>query len=164
MMGGMRVDKAVRFFIDADSFPRQGRELLVRIAIKRGIKCIFVANRKLPIQVSSLIQMVEVCQGKDIADQYILAQVQGQDIVFTRDILLAEKLAHRSIFVMNHFGECFTTENIAERRSLRDFSLMAHEQGLVKTPKSSHYGQRELAQLANSIDSQLSHVIKQCDQ
>lgn len=144
-------------FIDADSFPALARDLVIRMAKKRNWLCCFAANRPLPIKAQENIQLVQVPSGKDMADHYISSHAGIYDIVLTRDILLAEILVAKEVTVINHLGVVFDESNMAERRSIRDFSFLAHQYGLVKTQqKKSLYGQKELGNLANSLDRMMN--------
>lgn len=148
-------------FIDADSFPSASRDLIIRMAQKRQWQCCFAANRPLPIKSDPSIRMVIVPAGKNMADRYIGFHASIYDIVLTRDILLAERLVKNNITVINHLGEIFDQGNIAERRSVRDFSFHAHQYGLIKPSQGkSDYGQKELAHLANSLDRMMSVLMK----
>ena len=148
-------------FIDADSFPSASRDLIIRMAKKRQWQCCFAANRPLPIKSNRDIQMVIVPAGKDMADHYIALHAGIYDIVLTRDILLAELLVKTNISVINHLGEIFDQNNIAERRSVRDFSFHAHQCGLISPSRAkSAYGQKELNQFANSLDRMMSVLMK----
>ena len=96
-----------------------------------------------------------------MADHYIGLHAGIYDIVLTRDILLAELLVRNNISVINHLGEIFDQSNIAERRSVRDFSFHAHQCGLICPPRAkSAYGQKELGHLANSLDRMMSVLMK----
>lgn len=154
-------DGALRIFVDADSFPSQARDLVVRMVEKRNFYTIFVANRPIPVRKNPHVQTILVEQGKDVADNQICSQVTQKDIVLTRDILLAERIAAQNIVVINHIGQIFDKENIRERRSYRDFSFTAHTSGVVTAaPVKGVYGKKELTQLANSLDRMMTYVLK----
>ncbi len=148
-------------YIDADSFPACARDLIIRMAKKRQWQCLFAANRSLPIKQENDVHMLIVPAGKDMADHYICSLASIYDIVLTRDILLAEVLVADKITVINHLGEIFDQDNIAQRRSLRDFSFHAHQCGLISPSRTkSNYGKKELAQLANSLDRMMNILMR----
>lgn len=154
----------VHIFIDADSFPVAARQLVLRVAQKRALPVYFVANRLIPLPAGNEVHMIKVRTTADAADHYICGHVGTHDIVLTRDILLAERLTEQGIAVMNHLGQVFDKQNVRERRSQRDFSLQAHHLGLIPAAGKSTYNNKDLSQLANSLDRLLTAILKLCGQ
>ncbi|MDR3343885.1 MAG: DUF188 domain-containing protein [Treponema sp.] len=153
----------MKIFVDADSCPRLTREAVLRAAARTGIQAIFAANRPIPA-VSGATAVMEQCPpGEDSADNRIVELARPGDLVITRDIPLASRLVEASIMVLDDRGRTYTTENIRERLSLRNFILGLAEQGGGNT-RNPHYGKRELKRFADSFDRMLSHLMREAAQ
>ena len=158
----------MQILVDADSCPRQAREMVLRFSARLGIKSIFAANRPIPgiprvpeMQNPKLTETaaMELCKQDDgAADKRIIELAKPGDLVITRDIPLAEKLVEADITVLDDRGRIFTKENIKERRSLRDFTVGLAENGL-EFERTPSYGRKELNTLANSLDRELSRLV-----
>jgi hypothetical protein len=143
----------MRIFIDADSCPREAREMVLRFSARLGIHTIFAANRPIPGLPKSAL--MELCpSGEGEADKRISSLAQAGDLVITRDLPLAEKLVEADIAVLDDRGRIFTKENIRQLRSLRDFTVSLAENGL-DFERTSSYGKNELKTFANSLDREL---------
>lgn len=147
----------MQIFVDADSCPRNAREIVLRFSARLGIKTIFTANRRIPGLPEETASM-ELCPpGEGAADDRIVALASPGDLVVTRDIPLAERLVNSGIVVLDDRGRVFTRENIRERRSLRDFvvSLSENNMGIERI---ASYGKKELNAFANSLDRELTKL------
>ena len=150
----------MHILVDADSCPRQAREMISRFSARLGIKTIFAANRPIP-GVTSATAVMELCPGGEgAADNRIVELARPGDLVLTRDLPLAEQLVQAGVTVLDDRGRVFTKENIRERRSLRDFVVGLAENGM-ETERMASYGKKELNTLANSLDRELTRLLKQ---
>ena len=162
-----------RIFIDADSCPKAAREMVLRFSERLGIKAIFVANRQIPgikipgiknpgilDEASQTMALMEICGPEEgSADRRIAEMAEAGDLVLTRDLPLAEKLVEAGIRVIDDRGRVFTKENIKQLRSVRDFVVGLAESGLG-IERTASYGKKELNAFANSLDRELSKLIK----
>ena len=104
---------------------------------------------------------MELCPGGEgAADNRIVELARPGDLVLTRDLPLAEQLVQAGVTVLDDRGRVFTKENIRERRSLRDFVVGLAENGM-ETERMASYGKKELNTLANSLDRELTRLLKQ---
>jgi uncharacterized protein YaiI (UPF0178 family) len=149
----------LKILVDADSCPRPARELILKTAFRRGIRAIFAANRPIP-GISGDFALLELCPaGEGAADDRIVELAQPGDLVVTRDIPLASRLAEASILVIDDRGQVYTRENIRERLSLRDFMVGLAESGLGMERIAS-YGKKELKAFADGLDRVLVTLSK----
>ena len=150
----------MQIFVDADSCPRDGREMVLRFSVRLGIKTIFAANRTIP-GLPKDTALMELCPpGEGAADDRIVALAKPGDLVITRDLPLAERLVEAGIAVLDDRGRVFTPENIRERRSLRDFTVGLAENGM-DYERTASYGRKELNAFANSLDRELTRLTRQ---
>ncbi|MHB0898670.1 MAG: DUF188 domain-containing protein [Spirochaetales bacterium] len=155
----------MRIWIDADSVPRDIRQILVRRCRPGGARgpdepeARFVSARKLPDIPGEIAILVEA--GPDAADSYIENAAAPGDLVVTRDIPFAERIASRNIAVINDRGVLFTKDSAAERRSLRD---AAEELRFLGIAPSSQKGSRRTPQdtkrFADALDRTLTALKK----
>ncbi len=149
----------MKLWVDADSCPRQVRELVCRTGIRLKIPVVFVANRKIEMPKSPLFSMVLASSTQDTTNDHIAQSASIGDLVVTRDIPFAKRLVDASIRVINDRGIVYTTENINERLSIRNLMLDMHRNGLVPE-KTSQYGKKELQNFANALDREISRLLK----
>ncbi len=142
-------------FLDADSLSSKIREMVFRRAISSGFFVCLVADRPLPYPRHEFVSFVQVESGEDAADSYILSVVGDMDLVITRDIPFAAKLAERGIRVINDRGTVFDLETVRERLSVRDFSFALRQSGIDPGKKDS-FGRKELHAFAAAFDKMLT--------
>ena len=147
----------MKILIDADSCPRDVRELVLRTAGRRGIPVIFAANRPIP-GIDGTNAVMEICPAADnAADDRIAELSEPGDLAVSRDLALAKRLLEKGAAVINDRGRVFTRNNINELLSLRDFTVGLAENGMdfERTPG---YGKKELKLFADSLDRQLAKL------
>lgn len=140
----------------------------MRASIRRSIPAVFVANRDLGFPLydpcseagrAVMASQIIVPKGEDAADSLIAGKAQPGDMVFTRDIVFAEKLIKAGILVLNDRGTVFSAQFIRERLSIRDFMAGMRESGLVES-RGRTYGKRELQDFAACFDRELHRLLK----
>ncbi|MDR1862737.1 MAG: DUF188 domain-containing protein [Treponema sp.] len=147
----------VKILVDADSCPRPAREIVLRYANRTGIRALFAANRPIP-GIAGENAAMELCPpGEGSADNRIVELARPGDLVLTRDVPLAERLAENGVTVLDDRGRSYTKENIRELCSLRDFMVGLAENGLG-TERTAAYGRKELKTFADSLDRELTRL------
>lgn len=111
----------MQIWVDADACPVVARQLIIKASERTQTPVTFVANSPLAIKTSQRVKMHCVNQGFDVADDYIVAQVQRGDLVITSDIPLASEVLANSCLVVSARGFVYTLENIKQKLSMRDF-------------------------------------------
>ncbi len=148
----------MKIIVDADSCPRDIREIIIKGGERKAVQTIFVANRTVA-GLRSPAEYVGVSQEPGAADRYILETACSEDIVITRDIPLAAELVKRHITVINDRGGRFTEENARERLSIRNSMETMRNAGIVPPLKGKQYGNREKKQFADTFNRELSRVL-----
>ena len=147
----------MRILVDADSCPRDARELVLRTAKKRNIEVIFAANRKIPGIEGGNAKM-EICPAGDNAADDRLAEIAlPGDLAVSRDLALAKRLLEKGAAVIDDRGRAFTPDNINELLSIRNFTVALAENGLG-TERTANYGKKELKSFADSMDRLLAKL------
>jgi uncharacterized protein YaiI (UPF0178 family) len=155
----------MKIFVDADSCPRAARDIVLRAAQRTGVKAFFAANRAIPgipgpgeSSGESTAEMLIFPPGDNSADNGIAALARPGDLAVTRDIPLASRLVEAGIAVLDDRGRIYTTENIRERLSLRNFTVGLAESGL-DFERTANSGKKELKAFADSFDRLLAKLL-----
>ncbi len=111
----------MHIWVDADACPNPIKEILFRVAERRGIGLTLVANQAVRKPGLRQIRSVQVSQGFDLADHHIAQSLQPGDLVITSDIPLAAAVIEKQGHALNPRGELYTKDNIKQRLVMRDF-------------------------------------------
>jgi uncharacterized protein YaiI (UPF0178 family) len=144
-----------QIWVDADACPKVIKEILYRAADRVGIRLVLVANQPLQVPRSPNISSVQVTQGFDVADQYIVQQAEAGDLVITADIPLADEVISNGCLALNPRGECYTLENIRQRLNMRDFMDTLRGSG-IDTGGPATFSQTDRMTFANQLDRLLA--------
>ena len=147
----------MKILVDADSCPKEARELVLRRAEKLGIRAVFAANRPIPVAAGAEMEICPIRENS--ADDRIVELAERGDLVVTRDIPLAKRLIENSVTVVDDRGRIITRDNINELLSLRNFMVGLAENGLG-IERIAHYGKKELKTFADSLDKVLTQRLK----
>ncbi len=120
----------MRIWIDADASPRDVKEIVFRASKRLGVPVVLVANQSVGPTSGSLITVVVVAEGANMADRYIVDNSESGDLVITADIPLAAQLVEKRVWVVDPRGEVYDENNVAGRLAARDFLDAARGAGM----------------------------------
>ena len=141
---------------DADSLPREARELIARRCKPGGPAAVFVANRPVPLPPGPSLTALVVGAADGAADGYIMDNARRGDLVVTRDIPLAARLVDAGIVAINDRGDIWNDGTVRERLSARDHAAALRDAGLAPPlSRGRTYGQKERAAFAAALDKAL---------
>jgi len=143
--------KTVKIWVDADACPKVIKEVIFKTSFRLKIPTCLVANSFMSVPSGGLISSIQVDQGADVADQYIVEHVKENDLVITADIPLAAFIVEKGSMAINPRGELYTEENISERLSMRDFMQDLRDNG-VTTGGPSPFGPKDKELFTNSLN------------
>lgn len=146
-------------WVDADSCPIPVKDIIFRFCKRLSLKLIFVANHEIPMPKSPLFQMIVCDATPDAADNYIVENALQHDIVITRDIPMAARLLEKNITTINDRGLLFTSENIREKLSLRNFNKELYDNGIL-SEKTSTFSKKDVNNFANCFDREIQKKLK----
>jgi len=149
----------MKIFVDADSCPKEIRNIIMKAGERTAVPAVFVANHVIP-DLGERTELVVVPPGEGKADEYILDRAGCGDLVVTRDIPLAAELVHKKVTVINDRGERFTKENIGERLSLRNHMKTLREHGMAPGLGGKQFGEREKKRFADTFNRELTRLRK----
>ena len=149
----------MKILVDADSCPREARELTLKTAGRRGIQAVFAANRPIP-GISGENATMEICpSGDNAADNRMVELAEPGDLAVSRDLALAKRLLEKDVAVIDDRGRVFSRDSINELLSLRNFVVGLAENGLG-VERTASYGKKERKAFADSLDRQLVKLLK----
>ena len=146
-------------WVDADSCPIPVKDIIFLFCKRLSLKLIFVANHEIPMPKSPLFQMIVCDATPDAADNYIVENALQHDIVITRDIPMAARLLEKNITTINDRGLLFTSENIREKLSLRNFNKELYDNGIL-SEKISTFSKKDVNNFANCFDREIQKKLK----
>jgi len=141
----------MKIWVDADACPKAIKELLYRVAERRGILLTLVANKALGFPSSKWVRGIQVAAGPDVADQEIVRLLESGDLVVTADIPLAAEVIEKGGFALDPRGDFFSQDNIRERLSVRNFLDELRSSGIETGGPASFNGKDKQA-FANQLD------------
>jgi uncharacterized protein YaiI (UPF0178 family) len=144
-----------QIWVDADACPKVIKEILFRAADRVNVPVILVANQPLQVPRSRHIHSIQVPAGFDVADNYIVQQLETGDLVITADIPLAAEVIAKGCLALNPRGELYTEDNIRQRLNMRDFMDTLRSSG-VDTGGPTSFSQANRQAFANQLDQLLA--------
>ncbi|MDP1025862.1 YaiI/YqxD family protein [Sphingomonas sp. KR1UV-12] len=100
----------MRILVDADACPV--KDEVYRVAWRVGVPVTIVSNQHLRIPQHPLVDRVVVSDGFDAADDWIAEHADGDAVVVTADILLADRCLKAGATVLAPTGRPFTIASI----------------------------------------------------
>ena len=146
-------------YVDADAFPRQVRDVLLRASKRLSIPITFVANRFVRLPPSDLLTCEVAPEGPDQADDRIVELALPGDLVITADVPLADRVITKGGHALDPRGMLYTPDNIKERLATRDLMADLRDEGLVSGGPSA-FGKRNVQSFADGLNRFLSRHIK----
>lgn len=125
--------------------------MLYRVADRKAIEVILVANQALSTPGSKYIRAIQVSGGFDEADNHIVARARAGDLAITADIPLAAELIDKDVRVLTPRGERYTAENIRQRLNMRDFMETMRASGM-ESGGPPPYGHGDRKAFADQLD------------
>ena len=147
----------MQIWVDADACPVVIKEIIFRAAERLQISTTLVANQMLRTPPSRYIRAIQVAAGFDVADAHIVEQLAPGDLVITADIPLAALVIGRGADALNPRGELYTTANIQERLTMRNFMEALRDAG-VETGGPNAFSQADRQAFAKTLDRLLSKL------
>ncbi len=145
----------MKLFVDGDAFPNLLKPILFRAIERLSLETCVIANKRINIGSSPLIEYVIVDAGADEADHEIVARLQEGDLVITADIPLADRVISKGAHAIDHRGELYSVDNIKQYLAMRNLMESIRESGeMTKGPAA--FSQKDAHQFANQLHSFLT--------
>jgi uncharacterized protein len=145
----------MQIWVDADACPVVIKDILYRAAERTQVALILVANKALSTPRSPYISSRRVDSGFDVADNYIVAQIEPGDVVITSDIPLAAEVLEKGGHAINPRGERYSHDTIRQKLIMRDFMDTMRSSG-IQGGGPPPLNQTDRRNFANELDRLLA--------
>ncbi len=145
----------MKIWVDGDACPKGVKEILYRVATRTKTQVTFVANQYLRLPPSDYIDMIQVGEGADVADDKIADSCAAGDIVITADIPLAARIVEKGSVAIDPRGTLYDRNNIGQILGMRDFMDELRGSG-VDTGGPNSFSAKERQKFANQLDRLLA--------
>lgn len=150
----------MKIWIDADAAPADVKLVVFRAAKRLGVATILVANRLLDTPASlPMVKSIQVREGADQADRFIVAHAEPGDLAITADLPLAGLLVEKGLYVLDPRGDEYSPDTIASRLSLRNFMDDLRGNGMV-IGGTAPYGEVDKKAFAATFDRLLTKALR----
>jgi uncharacterized protein YaiI (UPF0178 family) len=149
----------MKIWVDADACPVVIKEILFKAAKRTEVEITLVANQTISIPSSPFIKFLLVPSGFDVADNEIVKRCDDGDLVVTADIPLAAEIIEKGGHALNPRGEMYSTDNIKQRLTMRDFMDTLRSSG-IQTGGPPALNKSDRQAFANQLDKFLTKNIK----
>jgi uncharacterized protein len=147
----------IHIYIDADACPVKNE--VYRVAERYDLPVTVVANSWMRIPCSSRITLEVVGDDLDAADNWIVDEVHGNDIVITADIPLADRCIKAQAQVISPNGKQFTEEAIGARLAMRNLLSELREAGTI-TGGPPPFSKRDRSRFLQKFDEIIKGVLR----
>ena len=176
-------------YIDADSLPKAHRAIILKRVVKESEyigECVFASDRmltdvkeaienhtaalRLPYRdkldkselrkIKSNIHMAVVPVGANSADDYLVDNANAPGFAISHDVPLSDRIVEKGIVVLDDRGNTYTSINIKERLSDRNFMTALREMGF-ESEKNKCFDQRTVNAFAASLDTIITKYKKE---
>lgn len=142
----------MKIWVDADACPKPVKDILFRLSERTGREITFVTNQPLRLPPLAGLRLLPVEQGPDIADDRIVAEAGAGDLVITADIPLAARVVDKGALALDPRGRLYTTENIKQILSMRDFMDSMRGSGAIEEGGGKSFNKQDSQEFANQLD------------
>jgi len=150
----------VKIWVDADAAPVEVKQIVFRAAGRLSVDTVLVANRMLGTPANlPMVTAVQVREGADQADRFIVANSLPGDVAITADLPLAGELVEKGLFVIDPRGDEYSPDTISTRLSMRNFMDTLRGTGM-ELGGSAPYGDADKKAFAATFDRLLSKAIR----
>jgi len=117
--------------VDADSCPV--KDEVYRVAERYGLEVTLVAASwlRVPSKAWIRLEVVKETGDLDVADDWIVEQIEAGDVVVSEDILLAGRCLEKNARALSPRGRLFTPDSIGEAIATRELMADLREAGAV---------------------------------
>lgn len=159
----MREICTVRIWIDGDACPKLIKVVLFRAAMRTRTEIIIVSNHIVSTPASPFIIKRVVGAGFDVADKYIVDNLQANDLVITADIVLADHVVAKKAMALNPRGELYTADNIKQILAMRNLNESLRDNGLLRGG-AGKLSPKEVQNFSNNLDKIISKAARMSGQ
>ena len=147
----------LKILVDADACPV--KDEVYKVAWRREVPVRVVSNSHLRVPAHPLIERIVVSDAFDAADDWIVEAADGETVVVTGDILLADRCLKKGATVLGHNGKPFTTASIGGAIATR--AIMADlRAGAGMTGGPAPFAKADRSRFLQALDEALARLAR----
>jgi uncharacterized protein YaiI (UPF0178 family) len=144
--------------VDADACPV--KEEIYKVAFRRGVAVLIVANSFIRIPTHPLIERAVASESFDAADDLIVERAHAKSVIVTADILLADRGLKKGARVLAPTGKAFTADSIGVAIATRAIMADLRAGGdVVGGPPP--FRKEDRSRFLSALDEALVHLKRQ---
>ena len=145
----------LHIYIDADACPV--KDEIYRVAKRYDLAVTLVAGSRMRFPDDPRIALEVVGQGVDVADDWIVAHVEADDLVITADIPLAARCLEKGAYVLGTTGKPFDGDNIGSALATRNLLSVLREGGEI-TGGPPPLSQKDRSRFLQALDVMVNAI------
>ena len=145
----------LHIYIDADACPVK-RETC-HVARRYGLQVTLVANSWMRVPYYAWLKLVVVEDQLDAADDWIVLNVNENDIVISGDVPLAARCLKKGAIVLGTTGSEFTDSNIGQAVATRDLMSELREAGTI-TGGPAQFQKKDRSRFLQGLDRVIQRI------
>lgn len=123
----------------------------VKVAERHGLPVVFVANAWLAVPRAPKVRVQVVSGAFDAADDWIVGQVQCDDVVVTTDIPLASRCLKAGARILKPSGHRYTDDNIGNALAGRELASELRAYGVGGGPPP--FGPKDRSRFLDALEN-----------
>ena len=145
----------LHIYIDADACPV--KDEVYRVAKRYDLSITLVAGSRMRIPEDERIALEVVPPNPDAADNWIVENVEANDIVITADIPLAARCLEKGASALGTTGKPFTGDNIGAALATRNLLSVLREGGEI-TGGPPPLDKRDRSRFLQALDEMINTI------
>lgn len=145
----------LHIFVDADACPVKQEIYRVADRYKLGVTLVAGSWMRIPDGVRATLRIVN--KGMNAADDWIVENLEANDIVVTADIPLAARCVERGAYVLDPTGKTFTDDNIGPALATRNLLSDLREVGEI-TGGPPPFDKRDRSRFLQALDKIINEI------
>lgn len=146
----------MQIYIDADACPV--KDEAAKVAGRHNLIIHYVSNSHMRLPEGANVKRMVVMAGADAADDWIVVQVQPNDIVVTADIPLAARAHKKGARVISNSGKAFTEDSIHMALAMRNLMSDLREATPDMRGSNAAFTPRDRSQFLQSMETAIQLV------
>jgi uncharacterized protein len=147
----------LHIFVDADACPV--KKEIHRVAKRYNLGVTMVAGSWMRVPEGGRVALKVVDQGMDAADDWIVENVDADDIVITADMPLAARCIRKGAYVLGPTGKPFTDDNIGPVLATRNLLSELRELGEIKGGPPP-FGKKNRSRFLEGLDKVVNESLR----
>ena len=139
-----------RIFVDADACPVKSET--INIASRHRIVVYIVSNGGIRPSANPFVKTIVVDSGPDEADNWIVQNIEKNDIVITADILLSSRSVENGANIVSNDGQTIDTQNIGIKVASRNLMAEIRSANPFHKGKGREFSQSDRIRYINSLE------------